>query len=165
MSAAVLNRGRRPNDHAFARLLPEPQGVDRLHDRLEYSRWNSAGKNALANLFGSGCRVFATGEQRIERVERGSEPDVCESALKSLARDDKTSWNSMSETHETAERRSFAAQQARIGCACAEHLNVMGLTRAIAMADFGSRLCGNPERSATLCADPKQHLRLMRSFR
>src|SRR5450432_2420294 len=30
MSAAILNSGRRPNDHAFARLLPEPQGVDRL---------------------------------------------------------------------------------------------------------------------------------------
>ena len=53
MSAAVLNRGRRPNDHPFARLLPKPQGIDRLHDRLEYSRGNPAGKNALTNLFAS----------------------------------------------------------------------------------------------------------------
>ena len=120
MSAAVLNRGRRPNDHAFARLLPEPQGVDRSHDRLEDSRGNPAGKNALTNLFASCGRVSGTGEQRVERVERGSEPDLFESALKSVARDDKPGWNAMSETHEAAERRSFAAEQARIGCAGAE---------------------------------------------
>ena len=34
MCAAVLNRSRRTNDHAFARLLPKPQGIDRLQDRL-----------------------------------------------------------------------------------------------------------------------------------
>ena len=35
----------------------------------------------------------------------------------------------MSETHEAAERRSFAAKQARIGCACTrvEHLNILRL--------------------------------------
>ena len=35
----------------------------------------------------------------------------------------------MSETHEAAERRSFAAEQARIGCAaCIEHFNVLRVT-------------------------------------
>ena len=133
MSAAVLNRGRRPNDHAFARRLPKPQGVDRLHDRLEYSRGNPAGKNALTNLFASGSRVFGTGEQRVERLERGSEPDLFESALKSVARDDKARWNAMPETHEAAERRSFAAQQARIGC----------VAPAFAVARYGRRVAAN----------------------
>jgi hypothetical protein len=53
-----------------------------------------------------------------------------ESALKSFARNDKTGWDAMSETHEAAERRSLAAKQARIGCcACAEDLNVLRVTR------------------------------------
>jgi hypothetical protein len=51
-----------------------------------------------------------------------------ESALKSVARDDKTGWDAMSETHEAAERRSLAAQQAWIGSAWAEHLDVLRVT-------------------------------------
>ena len=55
---------------------------------------------------------------------------VLEGDLKSVARDDKTGRDAMSEIHETAKGRSFAAQQARIGIryACAEHLNVMLVT-------------------------------------
>ncbi|HEY4271557.1 MAG TPA: hypothetical protein VGM65_06105 [Candidatus Udaeobacter sp.] len=40
----------------------------------------------------------------------------------------KPGWNAMPETHEPAERRSFAAEQARIGCTCAEHLSVLRVT-------------------------------------
>src|SRR5437870_2063506 len=116
MSAAVLDGGGRSYDYAFARLLPKPQGVDRFHDRLEYLRGNPSGKNALTNLFASCNRVFGTGEQR---VERGSEPQVLESALKSIACDDKTGWDAMSESDEAAQRRSFAAKHAGIGCAWA----------------------------------------------
>ena len=102
MSAAILNRGRGPNDHTIARLFPEPQGVDRLHDWPEYSRGNWAGKNGLTNLFGScGC-VLGTREQRVKRVERGSESDILESALKSVARDDETGWNAMAEIYKAA---------------------------------------------------------------
>src|SRR6266545_4779115 len=114
MSAAILNRGRRPNDYALGRFVPKSQGIDRLQNRLEYLWRDPARKNALLNLFASCSRVFGTGEQRVERVQRGSESDVFESALKSVARDDKTGWNAMSETHEAAERRSFAAEQAGI---------------------------------------------------
>ena len=89
---------------------------------------NSAGKNALPNLFASCNRFFGTGEQRVERFERGSESHIFESALKSVARDNKPGWNPMSETHEAAERRSFAAKQARIGGPCTEHLNVLRVT-------------------------------------
>ncbi len=128
MSAAILNGGRRPNDHACGRRLPKPQGVDCLHDWLEYPRGNSAGKNALTNLFGSCSRVFGTGEQRVERVERGSQPDGFEGTLKSVPRDDKTGWNAMSETHEAAERCSFPTKQSRIGRSRAQPLNVLRAT-------------------------------------
>src|SRR6266446_1396714 len=128
MSAAVLDSGGRSYDYAFARLLPKPQGVDRFHDRLEYLRGNPSGKNALTNLFASCNRVFGTGEQRVERVERGSDPHVLESVLKSIACDDKTGWNAMSKIDEAAQRSSFAAKQAGIGCAWAEHFNVLRVT-------------------------------------
>jgi hypothetical protein len=86
-------------------------------------------KNALTNLVASCNCVFGTGEQRIERLERGSESHIFETALKSVARDDKTSWNAMSKTYEPAERCSFAAKQARIGSAsCAEHLDILCMT-------------------------------------
>src|SRR2546423_7622859 len=128
MRAAILNRGRRPDDHAFRRRLPQAQSIDRLQNGLKYSRRNPAGKNTLTNLFASCNRVFASGEQRIEHVEHGSEPKLFESAFKSVALDDKTRWNPMAQTHEPAERCAFSAQQTRIGCvacACTEHLNVL----------------------------------------
>src|SRR5438477_5138556 len=37
MSAAILNRGRRPNDNAFRRWLPEAQLLDHSRDRFEDS--------------------------------------------------------------------------------------------------------------------------------
>ena len=57
---------------------------------FEDSRGNPAGKNALTNLFAQCSRIFGPSEQRVERVERGSEPHIFESALKSVAGDDKT---------------------------------------------------------------------------
>ena len=65
-------------------------------------------EKALTNLFGSCGRVLGTGEQRFERVERGSEPKIFETTLKSMARNDETGRNAMSETDEAAERRTLA---------------------------------------------------------
>jgi len=91
-----------------------------LHDRLQDSLGNSARENALTNLFGSCSHILGLREQRVERLERESESHIFESAFKSVARDDKTGWNAMSETHEPTERCSFAAKQSGIGyAACA----------------------------------------------
>ena len=60
----------------------------------------------------------------------------------------------MSETHEAAERRSFAAEQARIGCACAraEHLNVLRVTH-----HYLSRCRGYRQKVCTILSWKPQH--------
>ena len=50
----------------------------------------------------------------------------------------------MPETHEAAQRRSFAAEHARIGCAWAEDLNVLRVTKRCCHGRFRIAIMRQP---------------------